>query len=158
MGDGFNAIPIRCRGIAVVLLKVIEGQHKVLLMKRADRSLEDAWCYIGGGIEEGEKAWEAALREIQEETGITKVSLYSANICEQFYHINRDSIWIAPVFVGYVDDSEDVVLNCEHKEFKWLTFGEAKDKATFPGNDTVFEHIEKHFANRKPTKLLRVRC
>lgn len=117
-------------------------------------SLQNVWCYIGGGIEEGEKAWEAAIREIWEETGITKVSLYSSNICEQFYNIDRDSIWIAPVFVGYVNESEEVSLNWEHKDFKWVTFDEAREKATFPGNDLVFDHIERHFASREPTELL----
>ncbi|WP_458127162.1 NUDIX domain-containing protein [Paenibacillus sp. Z3-2] len=30
-------------------------------------------------MEEGEQAWEAALREIREETGITTVSLFTSN-------------------------------------------------------------------------------
>lgn len=156
MGKDLYEIPIRCRGVAVVLLRKVEDEYKVLLMKRATPVLQDEWCYIGGGIEEGEKAWEAALREIQEETGITKVSLYSSNKFDQFYGSKEDYIYIAPVFVGYVDDLDNVVLNYEHKEFKWLTFTEAKEKATLPGNDEVLEHIEKHFAKRHPSKWLRI--
>ncbi|WP_328802750.1 NUDIX domain-containing protein [Paenibacillus sp. LX16] len=43
------------------------------------------WSYVGGRIEKGEKAWEAALREVHEETGITEVRLYSANQFEQYW-------------------------------------------------------------------------
>jgi len=148
-------IPIRCHGIAVVLLKEFNGEYKVLLLKRATPVLKDIWCYIGGGIEEGEKAWESALREIREETGITKVSLYTSNKFDQFYSSIEDYIYIAPVFVGYVDE-EDVILNYEHTDFKWMSFIEAKERAYLPGNDEVLEHIEKHFVKRNPMEWLRV--
>jgi dATP pyrophosphohydrolase len=125
-------------------------------MKRATPVLYDVWCYIGGGIKDGETAWEAALREINEETGIAKVSLYSSNKFDQFYDSQENYIYIAPVFVGYVDDSEEVMINFEHKDFKWMTFYEAKKKVVLPGNDEVLEHIEKHFVKNHPVKWLRV--
>ena len=153
MSKDFHEIPISCRGIAVVLLKKVFREYKVLLMKRATPILQDAWCYIGGGIEEGEITWEAALREIREETGITKVTLYSSNKFDQFYNSN---IYIAPVFVGYVDDSEEVILNWEHKEFKWLTVNEAMQKTTLPVNDEVLKHIEKYFIKRQPAEWMQV--
>ncbi|MFJ6208363.1 NUDIX domain-containing protein [Lysinibacillus sp. NPDC092081] len=78
-----SEIPIRCTGVATVLLKRIENEYKVLLLKRATAVLRDAWCYIGGGIEKDESAWEAALREIKEETGIEKVTLYTSNKLEK---------------------------------------------------------------------------
>ncbi|WP_255574499.1 NUDIX domain-containing protein [Halobacillus sp. Nhm2S1] len=68
-------VPLRCTGVAAVLIKRTDSDYKVLLLKRDTSVLRDVWCYIGGGIEEGEKAWEAALREVKEETGITDLSL-----------------------------------------------------------------------------------
>ncbi|WP_269898340.1 NUDIX domain-containing protein [Lysinibacillus sp. JK80] len=41
-------------------------------MKRSTSVLNNVWCYIGGGIEEGEMAWESAVREVKEETGIQR--------------------------------------------------------------------------------------
>ena len=41
-------VPIRCKGIAVVLLKKMENEYKVLLLKRATPILQDVWCYMGG--------------------------------------------------------------------------------------------------------------
>lgn len=100
--------PIRSTGIAVVLLKKIEGMYKVLLLKRATPILKDMWCYIGGGLEQGEQAWQAALREVKEETGITNLLLYSTNTFDQIYSPLENYIYIAPVFVGFIEDDEHV--------------------------------------------------
>lgn len=156
MNQEYVEVPVRCTGVAVVLLKKIDQEYRVLLLKRSTKVLRDAWCYIGGGIEQGEKAWEAALREVKEETGMTKVSLYISNKFDQFYSFAEDYIYVAPVFVGYVAEEEDVRLNDEHSEYKWLSFPEAMEQVTLPGNDEVLKFIEKHFAQRKPTEWLRV--
>jgi dATP pyrophosphohydrolase len=155
MSEHFE-IPIKCRGVAVVLIKKMDNEYKVLLLKRATSVLKEAWCYIGGSIEKGEKAWEAALREIKEETGISKVSIYTSNKFDQFYSPNEDYIYVAPVFVGYVDDRQNVNLNHEHSEYKWLTFKDAKEKITLPGNDEVLDFIEKHFVRNTPSHWLRI--
>jgi len=151
-----SEIPIRCTGVATVLLKRIENEYRVLLLKRATAVLCDAWCYIGGGIEKDESAWEAALREIKEETGITKVTLYTSNKFDQIYSPQENYIYIAPVFVGFVDDQQDVQLNYEHSDYQWLSFDSAIETVTLPGNDEVLRSIEKHFVMREPPKYLRV--
>ncbi|GIN74494.1 NUDIX hydrolase [Bacillus sp. J14TS2] len=156
MSKGNIEVPLRCKGIAVVLLKKFDNEYKVLLLKQATPVLQDAWCYIGGGIEEGETAWQSALREVEEETGITKFSLYTSNKFDQFYSPDEDYIYLAPVFVGYVDDEQDVILNYEHSEYKWLSFNEAIEHVALPGNDEVLTFIEKHFVKNTPKELLRV--
>lgn len=47
---------------------VFRPNGKVLLLRKAD---ERRWCLPKGGVEEGETPEEAALREIQEETGLS---------------------------------------------------------------------------------------
>ncbi|WP_256984632.1 NUDIX hydrolase [Paenibacillus taichungensis] len=131
-------------------------QYRVLMLKRAGRMLHNEWCYVGGGIEKGEKAWEAALREVHEETGITEVRLYSANQFEQYYSPTEDYIYTAPVFVGYVEESQPVRLNHEHTEYQWMTFDEAKDNAALPGIDDILHFVEKHFARKAPSEWLRI--
>ncbi|MCM2982963.1 NUDIX domain-containing protein [Niallia circulans] len=149
--------PICSTGIAVVLLKKINGLDKVLLLKRATPVFKDMWCYIGGSLEQGEQAWEAALREVKEETGITKLALYSSNTFDQIYSPVENYLYIAPVFVGIVEENQEVRLNNEHSEYKWLSFEEAKEFVTLPGNDEVLTFIEKHFIKKKPTEWLRIR-
>ena len=96
-----------------------------MLLLRRTRPPVGAWCQIAGRIEDGEKAWQAALRELREETGIRPEKLYSADICEQFYEAGRDAITVAPVFVAIVDKSATVSLNHEHSAYRWVSFDEA---------------------------------
>ncbi|MFI8684871.1 NUDIX pyrophosphatase [Rossellomorea sp. NPDC077527] len=149
-------VPIRCTGTAVVLLKEVENQYRVLLVKRAKAVLKDVWCYIGGAIEEGETATEAAYREVKEETGISDISLYSANTFDKIYSIEGNYIYIAPVFVGFVASDQDVTLNEEHSEYRWLSFQEAVDTVSLPGNDEVLSFIEKHFVKQEAPRYLKV--
>lgn len=153
-----NEVPIRCTGIAVVLLKKVDDQHKVLLVKRAESVLKNEWCYIGGGIEAGEKAWEAAYREVEEETGITNLSLYSANTFDRIYSVEGNYIYIAPVFVGFVRDDQEVVLNEEHSDYRWLSFEDAMGIVSLPGNEEVLSFIERHFVKKEAPDYLQVRC
>ncbi|MBY0567879.1 MAG: NUDIX hydrolase [Hyphomonadaceae bacterium] len=56
--------------IAAVGVVCLRGDE-VLLIKRGTPPLEDSWSLPGGRIEWGERAVDAALRELKEETGCT---------------------------------------------------------------------------------------
>lgn len=150
-------LPIYCSGIAIVLLKKYEDDMFVLLMKRNSEPFLGEWCYVGGAIEEGEKAWEAALREVREETGLTDIRLYVSNTFEQYYHPKGDFIYMAPVFVGFVGEEEQVKLNEEHSDFACFSFEKALQQITVPGNDCVLSFVEKHFVKAKPYTQLEVK-
>lgn len=146
-------IPIRSFAVSVVLLREVATAREVLLLRR-NHSLVGEWCQIAGGIEDGEKAWEAALREVQEETGLICDRLYSADICEQFYEADRDAISLLPVFVGFVDADAAVMINPEHSEFRWVSFEAALAMVPFAGQRHVLKHIEAEFVQRDPVRHL----
>jgi dATP pyrophosphohydrolase len=146
-------LPIRCYIVSSFLLKKDNDDYRVLLLKRK-QTIKGAWAGVGGKIEEGETAWQAILREIKEEAGLTPERLYSADTCEQFYEIDRDSILIAPVFVAYIPDSAVVTINEEHSEFGWFTFEEAKLKVSFPEQRRILRHIQQEFVQRQPVEWL----
>ena len=54
------------RGVGVMLLN---AEGKVWVGRRIDNT-DEAWQMPQGGIDEGEKPWATALRELEEETGI----------------------------------------------------------------------------------------
>lgn len=45
----------------------LDGSRKILLTRREDNN---QWCLPGGGMEPGESASEACIREVEEETGL----------------------------------------------------------------------------------------
>jgi 8-oxo-dGTP diphosphatase len=60
--------PLLRRPIAAVGVVCLRGDE-VLLIRRGAAPLEDHWSLPGGRIEWGERAADAALRELKEETG-----------------------------------------------------------------------------------------
>ncbi|TNC68018.1 NUDIX hydrolase [Rubellimicrobium roseum] len=148
-------IPVRCFAVSVIVIREGAGIWQVLLLRRTG-SLRGEWCQVAGAIESGETAWQAALREIREETGLTPLTLHSADICEQFYEPARDSISLLPVFVAIVAPDGPVVLNHEHSEFRWLGFEDAAALVPFSGQRRVLRHVEREFALARPSDHLRI--
>ncbi|MEM1130482.1 MAG: NUDIX domain-containing protein [Pseudomonadota bacterium] len=148
-------IPIRAFLAALVAIRRSGAGWEVLLLRRT-RPPAGTWCQISGSIETGETAWQAALRELWEETGLTPSALYSADICEQFYEAGRDAITLAPVFVAVCDASAPVSLNDEHSDHRWVGFDDAVEMVSFGGQRRVLRWVEAEFIQRTPSEHLRI--
>ncbi|MGL4490364.1 MAG: NUDIX hydrolase [Rhizobiaceae bacterium] len=146
-------IPIRAFIVSLVAVRKTGTQHEVLLLRRK-QSLVGEWCQIAGKIDDAETAWQAAKRELFEETGLTPVALYTGDICEQFYEADRDAITIAPVFVAFIDPKEEVILNEEHSDYSWVSFDEANEMVAFGGQRKVLRWIKEEFVTRAPSQHL----
>ena len=70
MKKTFSELPLR-KGVGIILLN---RENKVFVAKRIDNP-KNFWQMPQGGIDEGEKYYEAALRELKEETSVTSVEL-----------------------------------------------------------------------------------
>jgi len=146
-------IPIRAFISSLIALREGEAGIDVLLLKRAE-TLVGEWCQIAGKIEEGETAWQTAVRELAEETALSPERLYSADICEQFYEADRDAITLAPVFVAYVGKDAQVTLNQEHSDFRWVSFDDAIELVAFGGQRRILRWIQEEFIQRQPSQHL----
>lgn len=135
--------------------RVRRGQY--LIVKRSTPYLNDTWQMVSGKIEKGEKAWQAALREIKEETGLVSDRLYSANEVELFYEVSQNCINIVPVFVGFIDSPQTVELSSEHSEYRWATPKEAEMLLTFDRQKSTVVTIEAAFVRQKPFEFLKIR-
>ncbi len=104
-----------------------------LILKRAKTKIyEHIWQGVAGKIEDGETSWEAATRELKEETGLAPLKMFVADHVSKFYETNGDRINLVPVF-GIEVDSKDVTLSDEHIDYKWLDFEEAFDTLIWNG-------------------------
>jgi len=149
-------LQIRSSGVSVVVLRGEGSRTETLLLRRAGKIFTGAWCQVAGGIEEEETAWETAVRELREETELIPTELHSAGICEQFYDLRLDGIYMAPVFVVFVDAHAVVTLNHEHSEYKWVILKKVDEHLATPNQREMFAHVRRHFVERKPTEWTQI--
>jgi dihydroneopterin triphosphate diphosphatase len=127
-----------------------------LLIRRCGKYLPGTWQMISGGIESGETASQAALREIQEETGVVPQALYSADVVETFYMQSNDKITFVPVFVAFADNLKVSLSPKEHDAYEWLSFDNARERLVWAEQRRVISHIHDTCVMRRPNELLRV--
>jgi len=110
----------------VVWRRGSKGSLKVLLVHR-DRY--DDWSFPKGKLDDGETHHHAALREVEEETGLRcriGVELLEARYADRKGRPKRVRYWsMAPIEGGFTPNDE-VDLVC------WLAIDEAMDLLTYP--------------------------
>lgn len=104
-----------------------------LLFKRASGHIYDGqWRMVGGKVKSGESYWEAALRELYEETTLKPLKMWTIPSINTFYEHRTDSILYIPAFAAEIDGVKPIVLNSEHSEYSWFSIEEAIDKIIWP--------------------------
>ncbi|MGR6839737.1 NUDIX hydrolase [Aliivibrio wodanis] len=146
-------IPLNSSVVSGVALSKIDGEVKMLLMKRVKGGF---WCHVAGSIEDDETGIDTIVREFKEETQIEVSNLYNAQFLEQFYEASVNVIQLIPVFVVMCPPEQEVVLNEEHTEYKWCSLEEAVELAPFPNQHAVFKHVWSYFVEKPVNALYRV--
>ena len=70
MNEKYKHLPLRS-GVGLI---VLNNENKIFVAKRIDNP-KNFWQMPQGGIDEGEDYYEAALRELKEETSVVSVKL-----------------------------------------------------------------------------------
>ena len=70
---------------AYVFRKTVDGLRYLILKRAKTKIYEHLWQGVAGKIEEGEQAWEAAIRELKEETSLYPKMLFIADHVSKFY-------------------------------------------------------------------------
>ncbi|MGQ0605832.1 MAG: bis(5'-nucleosyl)-tetraphosphatase [Candidatus Nitrosotenuis sp.] len=91
------------------------------------------WDFIKGRIEKNERLREAALREAQEETGITDIEFIDGfeEKIQYSYQYDRKLVKKEVVFFLAKTKTTDVILSDEHLDHVWLEFDGAFSKTTY---------------------------
>lgn len=115
-------IPLRCRQIEVHLFRRRARRVEFLLLRRSpDRTLPGVWQPVTGGVERGETAWQAAAREVLEETGLTPVRWWALEHLTIFYSPAKDAVLAVPVFAAEVAWTDPVHLSAEHDRYAFVS-------------------------------------
>lgn len=99
------------------------------------------WDFVKGHVEPDEKELETALRELEEESGISKVDVVDGFREEMHYFFKHEGQLISKTvvyFLATVGDRE-VKISHEHQNFDWLPFKAAKERLTFKNAKEILE-------------------
>ncbi len=121
---------------AYVYRRGSDGAMRYLLLRRAagEALYPGMWQMVTGRVEDGERATDAASREIFEETGLRDARLTVVPYVPSFYFAPDDSIQHVPVFAAEAPADFTVRLSAEHDEADWLPYEEAWSRLVFPGH------------------------
>ena len=129
MLEKFKKLPLR-NGVGIVLLN---KENKVFVGKRIDNSA-NFWQMPQGGIDKNEKTFDAAKRELKEETGVTKANLIKELNYWLVYELPNHLLgkiwkgkykgqkqkWFIMRFMG---EDKDININSQYPEFlewRWI--------------------------------------
>ena len=136
MLNKYKDLPLR-KGVGIVLLN---KENKVFVGKRIDNP-KNLWQMPQGGIDAGEEFFSAAIRELEEETGIKNVSLIKEINETLTYILPNDLLgiiwkgkykgqkqkWYVMKFNG---EDDEINLKTKHPEFlewKWINLDNITD-------------------------------
>ncbi len=138
---------IKVRVVDCYVYRQTDKGLKFLILKRNEKKLyEHLWQGVAGKIEKDEEAWETAIRELKEETGLDPVKMFVADHVSQFYEKHGDRVNLVPVF-GIEVDSKNVILSDEHIEYKWVDFKEAFDTLVWNGQKKGIQTVYNMVSN-----------
>ena len=136
MLDKYKNLPLRS-GVGIVL---INNQNKVFVAKRIDNP-KNYWRMPQGGVDTGENYYEAALRELEEETSIKNV-LFIKEIDGFFTYILPDNLlgiiwkgkykgqkqkWFIVKFNGKDEEINIHTKKPEFLDWKWINIENLTD-------------------------------
>ena len=101
---------------------VVQDNSRILMVQEGKGLEKELWNFPSGRLENKERILNAAIREVEEETGY-KISISGLLGVYNFISINNDHV----IFFCYVGQVADGILKYDNNEIinvKWLSFDE----------------------------------
>jgi len=135
------------------VIAIVLNNSKMLLLKRRNFPFitnPNIWTFVSGGIKKKESYEDAAYRELNEETGLSKLVLkkIAGPFEVQLFDPKRRWFWANKAYI-FVTGSNKIKLNIENSAYRWATFKEIKDESSYTN---IF--INKSFIVKKLSGVL----
>lgn len=109
-------------------------KDQVLFCKRAKEPFKGLYNFVGGKVEPDERSFDAAYRELLEETGIGKDKICLYRLMDLTYY---EQDYVLEIYVGQLQN-DDVQLREEVNPLEWLPLTEDfADAGRFAGDQNI---------------------
>ena len=109
---------------------------EILLIRRsATRIFPGLWQCVTGGVEPGERVPMAAIREVEEETGLRGSDVegwYDLDQVAPFFDEGVDGLVVSAIFAARIRPDATVRVSHEHDAQRWVPAAEAPALAIWP--------------------------
>lgn len=126
-----------------VVTCILEHAGKILLFKRSNLvgTYRGLWGGVAGYVEESENPYDTAIKEIQQETGISLDALVLIRKGDRIEfndtYKGRRYEWIVYPFLFHIKSRELIRLDWENEEYRWIYPSEMKKLNTVPRLDEL---------------------
>ena len=132
----------------IITSRTAEQERNYLLLKHTNGG---HWSFPKGHVEKGEQPRETAIRELEEETGLTVRKFVSEFREKTSYFFERDGQKIPKTviyFLGTVSENCRVELSSEHRAHLWLPYDDARSKLTYENDRKLLDRAEEELAEK----------
>jgi dATP pyrophosphohydrolase len=124
-----------------VFRKVNARTQFLVLRRRTDHPGGDIWQAIHSRIEPGERAIDAARRDITAQTGLAPDRFYTADYISQFFDFERDAIVLAPALAAQVNPKARVAVSHVYSDYAWCDLEETTARLVWSAHRWAVRHI-----------------
>ena len=107
------------------------------------------WDFVKGKMEKGESTHQTAIRETEEETGITDITFLEnfEEWIEYNFQYQGELVNKKVVFFLAETKTEDVKISHEHQNYAWMDYNTSMEKITFDNAKTVLTKAQTLLSN-----------
>lgn len=116
----------------------------------------DYWNFPKGRLDPGETEIEAAKRELEEETGITKIKIIDGYKDEYKYDFDttvedgsRQTIYKTAVFFLAEVDDEKINISDEHTDFGWYDYQKAHQRLFYQNGQDLLKRAHEFLSKKQ---------
>ncbi len=119
-------------------------EEHVLMCKRRKNPYKGLYNLVGGKIQNGEGGLDAAYRELEEETGISKEDIILTHLMDFTYYLSNIKL---EVYVGRLNKQVDVYG--DENDLEWIEINENFFDTRFAGEGNIGHIMEQIYLSKE---------